>query len=134
MTMNPNHAKPIPLVRVVSLSCATAVAALTVLTVVSGCASQLDALAPVGGDDLTMVRSAATTVLLANDLQILDAPQCEKSAIEITCAGALLDGSEVLVVAPLDPFGSMTVTVAGDVLFDGDLKKVIEQAAMGELP
>lgn len=101
---------------------------------VSGCASQLAALAPVGGDDLSMVRSASTTVLLANDLEILDAPQCEKLETEITCIGSLLDGSEVLVTAPLDPFGEMTVTVGGSVVFEGDLKKVIEQAAMGELP
>ena len=101
---------------------------------VSGCASQLAALAPVGGDDLTMVRSASTTVLLANDLEILDAPQCQKTETEITCIGSLLDGSEVLVTAPLDPFGEMTVTVGGSVVFEGDLKKVIEQAAMGERP
>jgi len=104
------------------------------LAAVSGCASQLDALAPVGGDDLSMVRSASTTILLANNLEILDAPQCEKSETEIACVGSLLDGSEVLVTAPLDPFGSMTVTVGGSVVFEGDLKKVIEQAATGGLP
>lgn len=105
-----------------------------VLSGVSGCASQLDALAPVGGDDLSMVRTAATTILLANNLEILDAPQCEKSETDITCVGSLFDGSEVLIEAPLEPFGSMTVTVGGSVLFEGDLKKVIEAQAEGELP
>lgn len=104
------------------------------LTGLSGCASQLDALAPVGGDDLSMVRTAATTLLLANNLEILDAPQCEKSETDISCVGSLFDGSEVLVEAPLEPFGSMTVTVGGSVLFEGDLKKVIEAQAEGELP
>lgn len=124
MTLQPNRASRITLAVILAAS----------LMGVTGCASQLAALAPVGGDDLAMVRTASITVLLANNLEMLDAPQCEKSETEITCAGTLFDGSDVLVTAPLDPFGEMTVSVGDVVLFEGDLNTVIESAARGELP
>lgn len=105
-----------------------------VLITMPGCASQLDALAPVGGDDISMVRTAATTLLLANDLEVLDAPKCTKSDTEIACNGSLVDGSKVTVQAPTDPFGEITVTVGGEVLFQGQVASVIDKAAQGELP
>lgn len=100
----------------------------------SGCASQIDALAPVGGDDVSMVRTAATTLLLTEELEILNAPQCKKTDTEITCAGELLDGSAVTVTAPTEPFGDITVTVAAEVLYQGDISSVLQAAAEGELP
>lgn len=104
------------------------------LITMPGCASQLDALAPVGGDDISMVRTAATTLLLAHDLEVLDAPKCTKSDTEIACVGSLVDGSEVTMQAPTDPFGEITVTVGGEVLFQGQVASVIDKAAQGELP
>ena len=104
------------------------------LITLPGCASQLDALAPVGGDDISMVRTAATTLLLSNDLEVLDAPKCTKSDTKIACNGSLVDGSAVIVHAPTDPFGEITVTVGGEVLFQGQVASVIDKAAQGELP
>ena len=100
----------------------------------AGCASQLEALAPVGGDDVASVRAAATDVLLANNLEILEAPTCEKSETEITCEGALIDGSAILVTAPLEPFEQMTIIVAGEELYDGSIQQVLDDAIQGKTP
>ena len=100
----------------------------------AGCASQLEALAPVGGDDVASVRAAATDVLLANNLEILKAPTCEKSDTEITCEGALFDGSAILVTAPLEPFEQMTIIVAGEELYDGSIQQVLDDAIQGKTP
>lgn len=100
----------------------------------AGCASQLEALAPVGGDDVASVRAAATDVLLANNLEILEAPTCEKSETEITCEGALIDGSAILVTAPLEPFEQMTIIVAGEELYDGSIQQVLDDAIQGTTP
>ena len=100
----------------------------------AGCASQLEALAPVGGDDVASVRAAATDVLLANNLEILKAPTCEKSDTEITCEGALFDGSAILVTAPLEPFEQMTIIVAGEELYDGSIQQVLDDAIQGKAP
>lgn len=104
------------------------------MMLLSGCASQLDALAPVGGDDVSMVRTVTTTVLLHEQLEIMNAPQCTKTDTEITCEGELLDGSAVSAEAPTTPFGEITVTVAGELLYQGDISSVLEAAAEGELP
>lgn len=100
----------------------------------AGCASQLEALAPVGGDDVASVRAAATDVLLANNLEILEAPTCDKSETEITCEGALIDGSAILVTAPLEPFEQMTIIVAGEELYDGSIQQVLDDAIQGKTP
>lgn len=95
----------------------------------AGCASQIDALAPVSGDDVSAVRTATTDVLLDQGVDILEAPNCTKSETAITCVGALVDGSQISVDAPLDTPDTMTVTVAGEVIYDGSIQDVLAAAA-----
>lgn len=54
------------------------------LLVITGCASQVAALAPVGGDDITAVRFAAIDVLLAKGVAIMQAPVCTEVAARYT--------------------------------------------------
>lgn len=96
-----------------------------------GCASQIDSLAPVSGDDVSAVRAATTDVLLAQQVDILEAPVCAKSETAITCEGKLTNGSTVSVDAPLDAPDTMTVTVAGEVIYEGSIQDVLSAAAGG---
>lgn len=113
-----------------------AVSAAVVLGAVSlglgGCASQISALAPVSGDDVSAVRTATTDVLLAQGREILEAPVCKKAETAITCEAVLLDGTTVSVDAPLDTPDTMTITVAGQVTYDGSVQEVLKAAAGGE--
>lgn len=94
-----------------------------------GCASQIEALAPVGGDDLATVRIASTDVLLGLKLSILEAPQCTQTPAAITCLGTLTDGSTVRVEAPGRGRTTMTVTVSGDVIYDGAIQDVLDETS-----
>lgn len=96
-----------------------------------GCASQIDALAPVSGDDVSAVRTATTDVLLAQQADILEAPVCTKSETAITCQGKLTNGATVSVDAPLDAPDTMTLTVAGEVVYEGSIQDVLSAAAGG---
>lgn len=113
------------------IAAGAAIAALSALGV-TGCASQIDALAPVSGDDVSAVRTATTDVLLAEGLEILVAPVCEKDEVAITCEAKLVDGTQVSTDAPLDGTVTMTVTAAGDVVYDGSVQDVLDRAARGE--
>ena len=69
------------------------------LLVITGCASQVAALAPVGGDDITAVRFAAIDVLLAKGVAIMQAPVCTEVAARYTCSGTTTDGAAITVTA-----------------------------------
>lgn len=108
-----------------------ALAAATVLAgSLAGCASQLDGLAPVGGDAMTGVKAAATDVLLRNKLGIMEAPVCTQVAKTVSCVGSLTDGAPISVRADIgvSPH-TMTVTVGGDVIYDGGVQKILDEAA-----
>ena len=106
------------------------VASLTVL--LSGCASQIDALAPVGGDRMFAVRTAATDLLIEQGYQILEAPICTQTETDIDCAGELMDGATVTVNSPVDDATTLTLKVDGETIFDGDYQKVLNKAAGGQ--
>lgn len=108
-----------------------ALGAALVVSGLAGCASQIDALAPVSGDDVSAVRTATTDVLLARNADILEAPVCAKSETAITCEGTLTNGSTISVDAPLDAPDTMTVTVAGEVVYEGSIQDVLSAAAEG---
>ena len=96
----------------------------------AGCASQLDGLAPVGGDAMTGVRFAATDVLLEKKFGILEAPVCTETGDTVSCVGSLTDGAVISVQADIGTKPhTMTVTVGGDVVYDGEVQKVLDEAA-----
>jgi hypothetical protein len=118
-------AEPMTHRRITTLAAATlAIGALT------GCASQLDGLAPVGGDALTGVKFAATDVLLEKKLGILEAPVCTETGDTVSCIGSLTDGAVINVQADIGTKPhTMTVTVGGSIVYDGEVQKVIDEAA-----
>lgn len=99
----------------------------------TGCASQVAALAPVGGDGLASLRTAATDVLLAQGRDILQAPVCTRAAAGYTCAGALADGAAIGVTSPID-LSVMTITVGEQQVFSGSVADVLQAAAEGRSP
>lgn len=112
----------------------SAVAATTITvclaTGLAGCASQISALAPVGGDAMTGVRIAATDVLLERRLSILAAPACTQEAKVVTCQGTLADESTVDVRADVAVTpNTMTVTAGGEVLYQGSVQAILDSAA-----
>lgn len=98
--------------------------------VLAGCGSQIDGLAPVGGDAMTGVKFAATDVLLERKLSIMEAPVCTETGDTVSCVGSLTDGSAVSVQADIsEKPHRMTITVGGSVVYDGDVQSVLDNAA-----
>ncbi len=96
----------------------------------TGCASQIDGLAPVGGGDTTTLRIAAIDVVLARKLTIRDAPACVQVDGDFTCIGSLTDGDLIQVTAPGPGLTDMTVIIGGDiVIYQGPIQKVLDDAA-----
>ena len=95
----------------------------------AGCASQISALAPVGGDNAYGVRTAAIDVLIDKGYSVKSAPTCVQGTDAITCEGTVLDGSTISVQAPGKGKASMTVSVGGKVVFEGDIQQVLDRAA-----
>ena len=108
----------------------------TLVGVVSltGCASQIDALAPVGGTNRIALRTAAIDVLLQDQLTIRDAPQCEKAGGGYSCVGSLTDGSPIVVTSPGSDLARMTVMVGDVVVYDGSVQAVLDAAAQQSPP
>lgn len=106
-------------------------AAAVALAGVSGCASQVSALAPIGGDDVTAVRNAAIDVVTGHNLLVKDAPRCTQVDDRFSCVGSITDGSPILVDAPADG-STMTVTVGATVLYSGSVWDVLDAASRGE--
>ena len=113
-----------------SLRLRTAAVAVVVTVALTGCASQISGLAPVGGDALTGVRTAAVDVLLAKKFGLLQAPVCTEVADAVSCVGSLTDGQVISVQADIgtDPH-TMTVKVGSNVVYDGEVQKVLDDAA-----
>jgi hypothetical protein len=108
----------------------TVIAAALAIGVLAGCASQLDGLAPVGGDALTGVKFASTDVLLERKFGILEAPVCTQTGDAVSCVGSLTDGAVISVQADIGTKPhTMTVTVGGSVVYDGEVQKVLDEAA-----
>jgi hypothetical protein len=108
----------------------TAAAAAFAVAALAGCASQLSALAPVGGDALTGVKFAATDVLLEKKFGILEAPVCTQAGTAVSCVGSLTDGAAISVQADIGTKPhTMTVTVGGSVVYDGEVQKILDEAA-----
>lgn len=108
----------------------TALVATLAVGFLAGCASQLDGLAPVGGDAMTGVKFAATDVLLEKKFGILEAPVCTEAGNTVSCVGSLTDGAAINVQADIGTKPhTMTVTVGGAVVYDGEVQTVLDEAA-----
>lgn len=106
-------------------------AALLVGLALAGC-SQVDALAPVGGNRLAEVRFAALDVLLDAEVELLTAPVCTMAAADaVECAGTRADGAAITVSAPAGDPLTMTVLVDGTRLWSGSVAAVLDAAAEG---
>jgi hypothetical protein len=102
--------------------------ALTAITL-SGC-SQIEAIAPVGGDRLAEVRYAAIDVLLEADVDVLTAPVCELvDEVEVSCEGETLDGRTITARSPGDAPDDVTVAVGDDTLYDCPILDVLDRAS-----
>lgn len=108
----------------------TAAAGVLAACCLVGCASQLSALAPVGGDALTGVKFAATDVLLERRFGILEAPVCTQTGTSVSCVGSLTDGAAIIVRADIGTKPhTMMVTVGGSVVYEGEVQKILDEAA-----
>lgn len=96
----------------------------------SACASQVAALAPVSGDNIYKVRTAATDVLLESGYAIKVAPVCTQEPEAVVCAGSTMDEEAIAVTAPGKGKTTMTVTVGGATVFDGVIQDIIDKAAI----
>lgn len=106
----------------------SAVAAICVVSAVAGC-SQVEAIAPVGGDRLAEVRYAGIDVLVEEGVPILTAPVCtEATDATVTCVGETVDGDAIEVTSAGTSAGDVTVTVGGSTLYEGSLQSVLEKA------
>jgi outer membrane murein-binding lipoprotein Lpp len=96
----------------------------------TGCASQIDGLAPVGGDARAGVATAATNVLLERKFGILQVPICTEAGDVVSCVGSLTDGQVISVRADVGatPY-LMTLTVGGAVVYEGGVQAVLDDAA-----
>ena len=99
------------------------------VALLAGCGSQISALAPVGGDDITSLRIAAIDVLLERKLTVRDAPVCTEVAPGYSCVGSLTDGSAIVVVSPDPDATTMTVSVGGTPIYEGSVQEVLDRAA-----
>ena len=104
-------------------------ASIALVALLSGCASQIDALAPVSGDSRSGLRSAAIDVLLDRQLSVREAPDCVDVDDGWSCVGSLTDGSPIVVTAPGPTLETMTVLVGDIVVYEGSVMDVLDQAA-----
>lgn len=94
----------------------------------TGC-SQVQALAPVGGNGLAEVRFAAIDVLLAAGVTVEVAPVCTAQPAAITCLGRAGGGDAITVSSPGSAARTMTVDVGDRRLYDGPVADVLDAAA-----
>lgn len=94
----------------------------------AGC-SQIEAIAPVGGNHEAEVRYAAIDVLLDAGVEILVAPDCDAKDGAIVCEGETVSGDQIAVESTAADPSSLTVRVGTDVLYSGPVLDVLDDAA-----
>lgn len=100
---------------------------------VAGCANiatQIDTLKPVAGDEITALGIAVNDVLLDKKVPILVAPVCtyRESAQKYHCEGTTTAGTPIEATAAGSSPETFSITVAGDVLFEGSITDVLTKA------
>lgn len=98
----------------------------------AGC-SQVEALAPVGGNHMTEIRYAAIDILLAKNIEVLVAPVCEQDGEAVSCTGETADGQAITVTSPSDATDTVTVTVGDETIYSGKYWDILDDAVRGEL-
>lgn len=96
---------------------------------ITGC-SQIDALAPVGGEAQTTIRNATYDVLLDERVDILVAPTCAKEATQIICRGTTVTGAPIVATGASTKPYTLRVEVDGAVIFDGSATDVLADALL----
>ena len=100
--------------------------------VLSGCASQLAAIAPVGGGDVTALRIATIDVLQDLGIGMMQVPVCveaDEPVDSYVCAGTTTDGKAIAVTSPGTTPMTMTILVDDKQVFAGSVREVIDKAA-----
>lgn len=105
----------------------TAACALS-LGAVAGC-SQVSALAPVGGDDITTLRIAIDDVLAEGHVSVLASPKCAAVGGGYACKGSTTDGMAIVATSPAGEPRQVTVKVGSSIVYDGEVATVVERAA-----
>jgi hypothetical protein len=105
------------------------IAGLVLLVALTGCASQISGLAPVGGDTITGVRFAAIDALLDKDIAIKRAPICHTVEGGYACSGTTVDDKVIAVTATDDDDPAMVVTVDGALIYKGSMLSKLDEAA-----
>ncbi len=106
-----------------------ATAAALAAALLTGC-SQVDALAPVGGDRATEIRFATIDLLLDENIDLLEVPTCTESDDKaVSCTGTTVDGDTITVESTAADQATMTIKVGDTVLYDGTIDDLIEKAA-----
>lgn len=96
----------------------------------TGCASQIGGLAPVGGDTRTGVRNAVIDVLLDKGIDVLVAPKCTEADTGYSCKGSTTDGKEIIATGSNDDDPKIVIVVGGgEPIFTGTMQGVLDAAA-----
>lgn len=98
----------------------------------TGCASQMAALAPVGGGDITVLRIATVDVLQELGIDMMQVPVCTEdpdARAGYTCSGTTSNGKAIAVTSPDSLPMSIVISVDGKVVFEGEVRDVIDKAA-----
>ncbi len=113
----------------VRVRAATLVCASALIFLASGCASQMSALAPVGGDNIFKVRTATIDVLLGEGYALKIVPTCVQQSEVVVCEGTTMDDVKITAIAPAKGTTTMAINVGGVVVYDGSIQTIIDAAA-----
>ncbi|MFT4210632.1 MAG: hypothetical protein QM626_02065 [Microbacterium sp.] len=105
-----------------------ALCAVALPLLLAGC-SQVAALAPVGGDAEAAARIATIDVLLAQGVELGEAPQCASTDETIRCTGTTADGEQIEAQATTAADSPLEVSIAGTTVFTGTVADVIGEAS-----
>lgn len=94
-----------------------------------GACSQVQAIAPVGGDRLALVRFAGNDVLAEQGVAVATYPVCRQDASAVTCTGTTLTGDPIVFSEPAATPLVLTVTVAGRSLYSGSAQAVVDRVS-----
>lgn len=102
------------------------------VVLLGGCASQLAAIAPVGGGDVTALRIATIDVLQDLGVDMMQVPVCVEANEPVdsyVCDGTTADGKAIAVTSHGTTPMMMTIVVDGTQVFSGSVRDVIDNAA-----
>ncbi len=108
------------------------VAASIAALALSGCASQVAAIAPVGGGDITALRIASIDVLQELGIGMMQVPVCVDATEPVggyECAGTTVEGKAITVTSDGTTPLTFTLDVGGEQVFAGSVSDVIDKAA-----